>query len=47
MQDQVQIDHVEVLTVEMPAWIFAALGLAVVGFLILILLALQLRRRRK
>jgi hypothetical protein len=47
MQDQVQIDQVDVLTVEMPAWIFAALGLAVVGLLIFIVLAFQLRRRRK
>jgi hypothetical protein len=47
MQNQVQFDQVEVVTVEMPAWIFAALGLAVVGLMILILLAFQLRRRRK
>jgi hypothetical protein len=47
MQTQVQTDQVEVLTVEIPAWIFAALALAVVGLLILILLAFQLRRRRK
>jgi hypothetical protein len=47
MQAQVQTEQVEVLTVEMPAWIFAALGLALVGFLIVIVLAFQLRRRRK
>jgi hypothetical protein len=47
MQAQVHIDQVEVLTVAIPAWVFAALGLAVVGFLILIVLAFQLRRRRK
>jgi hypothetical protein len=47
MQDRVHDVQVEVLTVELPAWIFAALGLAVVGLLILILLAFQLRRRRK
>jgi hypothetical protein len=44
---QTQTVDVEVLTVEMPAWVFAALGLAVVGLLILIILAFQLRRRRK
>jgi hypothetical protein len=31
---QTQAVDIEVLTVEMPAWIFAALGLAVVGLLI-------------
>ena len=47
MQTQIKTVQVEVKQVEVPIWIAAAIGLAILGLLTLILLAFQFRKRGK